>query len=193
MYKFRAFWGSRSLANINASISDLQHARALNRAFIHSKALACHYSRDREFQYLIIRDHALDLAFSLSFKLKINLDLDLIELLKATLSQRIQQGFRRELKALYTELSSIQELGVPNERDRDWWIHNGIQWTEKFREALGTYQNINDIWELPFQEVQLLEKYYYGSKLIIDCLNSECYVSREVRQHIEDTLLVPPN
>ncbi|WP_371411449.1 NACHT C-terminal helical domain 2-containing protein [Nostoc linckia] len=31
----------------------------------------------------------------------------------------------------------------------------------------------------------------WANHLLVDCLNSECYVSREVRQHIEDTLLLP--
>lgn len=40
---------------------------------------------------------------------------------------------------------------------------------------------------------EILDKYNMGNQLIIDCLNSECYVSREVRQHIEEALLVPPD
>ncbi|PHJ69130.1 hypothetical protein VF14_03050 [Nostoc linckia z18] len=38
---------------------------------------------------------------------------------------------------------------------------------------------------------KLLQQYYDANKLLVDCLNSECYVSREVRQRIEDTLLLP--
>jgi hypothetical protein len=30
-----------------------------------------------------------------------------------------------------------------------------------------------------------------ANQLLVDCLNSDCYVSREVRQEIEDTLLLP--
>jgi hypothetical protein len=36
-----------------------------------------------------------------------------------------------------------------------------------------------------------LQQYYNANKLLVDCLNSDCYVSREVRQEIEDTLLLP--
>ncbi|WP_442946756.1 NACHT C-terminal helical domain 2-containing protein [Nostoc sp. NZL] len=32
---------------------------------------------------------------------------------------------------------------------------------------------------------------YPNIALQVDCLNSDCYVSREVRQQIEDTLLLP--
>ncbi|MEH2463621.1 MAG: hypothetical protein V7K23_07570 [Nostoc sp.] len=34
-------------------------------------------------------------------------------------------------------------------------------------------------------------QYYNSNQLVADCLNSDCYVSREVRQQIEDTLLLP--
>jgi hypothetical protein len=33
--------------------------------------------------------------------------------------------------------------------------------------------------------------YYDANKLLVDCLNSGCVVSDEVRQEIEDTLLLP--
>ncbi|HEY9638090.1 MAG TPA: hypothetical protein V6D14_32150 [Coleofasciculaceae cyanobacterium] len=29
-----------------------------------------------------------------------------------------------------------------------------------------------------------------ANRLLVDCLNSDCYVSREVRQEIEDTFLL---
>jgi hypothetical protein len=36
-----------------------------------------------------------------------------------------------------------------------------------------------------------LQQYYDANKLLVDCLNSDCYVSRIVREAIEDTLLLP--
>ncbi|KAM3094162.1 NACHT C-terminal helical domain 2-containing protein [Phormidesmis sp. 146-12] len=41
------------------------------------------------------------------------------------------------------------------------------------------------------EQKQLLQQYYDANKLLIDCLNSDCYVSRDVRQEIEETLLLP--
>ena len=38
---------------------------------------------------------------------------------------------------------------------------------------------------------KLLKQYYDANRLLVDCLNSDCYISREVRQEIEDTLLLP--
>ncbi|AFY83692.1 NACHT domain-containing protein [Oscillatoria acuminata] len=41
------------------------------------------------------------------------------------------------------------------------------------------------------EEAQLLRWYYDVNQLLLDCLNSDCYVSREVREEIEETLLLP--
>ena len=40
------------------------------------------------------------------------------------------------------------------------------------------------------QKLRLVQ-YYYANLLLMQCLNSDCYVSREVRQEIDDTLLLP--
>jgi hypothetical protein len=41
------------------------------------------------------------------------------------------------------------------------------------------------------QQKKLLQQYYDANLLLVECLNSDCYVSREVRQKIEDELLLP--
>jgi predicted NACHT family NTPase len=46
-------------------------------------------------------------------------------------------------------------------------------------------------WQFTHEEEELLQQYYYANTLLVDCLNSDCYVSQEVRQEIEETLLLP--
>ncbi|WP_390625437.1 NACHT C-terminal helical domain 2-containing protein [Nostoc linckia] len=46
---------------------------------------------------------------------------------------------------------------------------------------------LNYDWEISLK----LKLTYPNIALQVDCLNSDCYVSREVRQQIEDTLLLP--
>ncbi len=53
------------------------------------------------------------------------------------------------------------------------------------------YSNIRHDWKFSPEQIELLEKYFKANKLLVDCLNSDCYVSQEVRQEIEDTLLLP--
>ena len=46
-------------------------------------------------------------------------------------------------------------------------------------------------WQSVYEKRLILRQYHDANKLLINCLNSDCYVSREVRQQIEETLLLP--
>ncbi len=39
----------------------------------------------------------------------------------------------------------------------------------------------------------MLRAYCYANKLLLDCLQTQCYVSRETREYILETLLLPFN
>ncbi len=41
------------------------------------------------------------------------------------------------------------------------------------------------------REKELLKQYYRANQLLTQCLHHECYVSVEVRQYIEETILLP--
>lgn len=77
------------------------------------------------------------------------------------------------------------------ENFEQWWQANGQAWTEQLRAAMIEYRNIGHDWQFSDEQKQLLQQYYDANKLLVDCLNSDCYVSRDVRQEIEDTLLLP--
>ena len=53
------------------------------------------------------------------------------------------------------------------------------------------YRNLGHDWQLNNKQKELLKKYYRANQFLVDCLNSDCYVSREVRQEIEETLFLP--
>lgn len=46
-------------------------------------------------------------------------------------------------------------------------------------------------WQFSEEQKELLQKYHDANNFLLECLNSDCYVSRDVRQYIEDTLLLP--
>ncbi len=52
-------------------------------------------------------------------------------------------------------------------------------------------RNITLKWQFSEAQKKLLQQYYDANKLLVECLNSDCYVSREVRESIESTLLLP--
>jgi predicted NACHT family NTPase len=46
-------------------------------------------------------------------------------------------------------------------------------------------------WQFNRQQKQTLRQYYNANKLLVDCLNNARYVTRKVREEIEETLLLP--
>jgi predicted NACHT family NTPase len=94
---------------------------------------------------------------------------------------------RRQLQKVYDQL--------PRHEDRDrfqqWWEQNGDRWTEDLRQIMIKYRNIGHDWQFTDEQKAKLQEYYDANLLLANCLNSECYVSREVREEIEATMLLP--
>lgn len=121
---------------------------------------------------------ALDRALAFDFD---NLDLDIA-------SKAGDEILRQALQTLKDRLPDPKSsMKIRNQ----WWKQNGNQWLKDFRQTLIKYRNIGHDWQFTFTQRELLNQYYTANKLLVACLNSKCYVSREVRQHIEDTLLLP--
>ena len=69
--------------------------------------------------------------------------------------------------------------------------HGFASWINAFRGVVATHRNFAHNWKFTNEQVSALKDYYDSNLLLVECLNSGCYVSREVRQEIEDTLLLP--
>ena len=120
---------------------------------------------------------ALDVDFNVDFELDIALDL------------AQDANLQHELRDLMSKLLSV---GDDRMAQANWWLSKGgREWTEQLRDVIIEHRNIGHDWQFGEEQQQLLQQYYDANKLLVDCLNSDCYVSREVRQEIEDTLLLP--
>ena len=83
----------------------------------------------------------------------------------------------------------------------EWSSLRGWRWetTEKDREATKrelrkitlNYRNIGHNWEFNSCQKTLLEQYYSANLLLVDCMNSDCALSSNIRNEIEETLLLP--
>lgn len=89
----------------------------------------------------------------------------------------------------------LQELKqqLPKTEFQNCWQEQGQAWAEKLRDVMIKHRNIGYDWQFSNEQKKMLQQYYDANQLLVDCLNSECYVSRSVRQEIEDTLLLPLN
>lgn len=100
--------------------------------------------------------------------------------------------FAPELGQALQELSKqVSERHNNREKFGEWWRANSQAWREKYRYILIKYRNIGHKWQFSSPQKRLLEQYCYANSLLVDCMNSSGVVSDEVRQEIEETLLLP--
>ncbi len=147
----------------------------------------------RAFYLHLFLDRTLDLSLKLAIDLSLDRTLDLsLELaidlsLKLAIAKCEDDQLRQILEKLKQQLPNRQEN---KEEWQKWRKENGLAWTEELRKAMIKYRNIGHNWEFNQEQVDLLNQYLTANKLLVHCLNSECYVSREVREEIENTLLL---
>ena len=75
--------------------------------------------------------------------------------------------------------------------EKDKWDEDGIVWVEQLQNLSLEYRMIGKNWQFSEEQKELLMQYYDANKLLVDCLNSCCVVSDEVKKEIEETLLLP--
>ena len=87
------------------------------------------------------------------------------------------------------------ELPERSEENREiferWWKDNKGFWLNTLANLIIRYRNLHQWLQMNSSNKDTLRIYYDANKLLVDCLNSGCVVSDEVRQEIEDTLLLP--
>jgi predicted NACHT family NTPase len=157
--------------------------------------------------------HTLDIALNLDFDLYLALDFDLYLDLALTrvldlvcildfsivrdLYLALDFAFDLVLEIQFTDLQKpLQQLkdrypDLSSHNLKHWWQVNGQHWTEQLRAVTIEHRNIGYDWQFGEAQQGLLQQYYDANKLLVDCLNSDCYVSREVRAEIESSLLLP--
>ncbi len=154
-----------------------------------TQALAC--AVDLDLYMSLIR--SLDLLFALDFEHKNFLYSGHI-LARSLIFCRIlifnqDSEFNCQLQKLADDLPNFSYRN--RDKFKAWWTNNGQQWTEDLRQIMITHRNIGHDWQFTDTQKALLQQYYDANLLLVECLNSDCYVSRSVREEIEDTLLLP--
>ena len=105
---------------------------------------------------------------------------------------------RYEIVLLFEEVPLFRKLGISNGFSEEyiwknaplWWLKYGEIWTEKIRAVFTKYRHIGN-WQFNTKEKDLLQQYYYANQLLIQCLHQDCYIRPEIRQEIEETILLP--
>jgi hypothetical protein len=161
---------------------------------------------DRTFDLNLDLAHALDRTFDRALDLNLALDLDLVRALDLALDLDLVRALdfaldldqdpelKRSLQSLKDQLpnrDNQEQFKEYQEQFEEWWKINGTAWTEELRSVMIEHRNIGHDWQFSPEEKELLQQYYDANTLLVDCLNSECYVTKEVRRAIEEELLLP--
>lgn len=73
-----------------------------------------------------------------------------------------------------------------------YWVFETLQqWIDRFRLIILEHRNIGHNWNFTDSEIKSLQEYYDVNKLLAQCLKGDCYVSREVREEINLSTLLP--
>ena len=173
------------------------------RAFYFSLDLDLNLNLDFNFNLACALELDLDCALELNYDLALNYVLDLALNLNSDLDRALSLDISPKLDHalnLNSELElnpklekALQQLRdkLPERKFNKWWQANGKAWTKDLREVIIKNRNIGHDRKFSQKQKDLLNQYRDANKLLVDCLNSDCYVSREVRKEIEDTLLLP--
>jgi predicted NACHT family NTPase len=176
----RAYYLARVLARDRALDLDLtlDLDRALDRALNLARALDLDLAR------------VLDLARARARALTLDLDLTLDLTLTLDLARKI--GSADLQKSLQKLNDRLPDFSSENQNNFERWRQvSGRGWTEELRAITIQHRNIGHDWQLTDAQKALLKQYYDANELLVDCLDSDCYVSREVRAEIETSLFLP--
>ncbi len=128
-------------------------------------------------------DLAFDLARALETKDGEDLGLDL-ELDLSLALEYAQEAADPQLADALTELIEVCPEDADSEIKWEDWANNLRQQTINNR-------NIGQIWNLTAHQLEHLRQYCNANRLLVECLESDCYVRQPVRQAIEQSLLLP--
>jgi predicted NACHT family NTPase len=163
------------------------------RAFYYSLALSFEYDLtlklDGNFDHNKYPDLQLDFALNIILKratarADLSLNLDFSETLKLLGDNELRNKLQQLNDQLPDDSSSPREI-------RDWKATEyGQSWVKNLRDIIVTYRHFSQDLSFTSEQRKLLRQYYNSSLFLWECLNTDCYVDRHIREYIEETLLL---
>lgn len=163
----------------------LNRAPQIAPALVHHIALACTLDQG------ILLDTALD---SLLQDCILNKSQDFAcihacgDALGNILGMVVDLGFHKSLQQLNAQLPNHTHTKSSFE---DWCKKNYQAWATHLQETIALHRDIGNQWQFNPGQDQVLQSYYDANQLLLDCLNSNCEVTANIREEIETTLLMP--
>jgi transcriptional regulator with XRE-family HTH domain len=106
------------------------------------------------------------------------------------LVRNIDNDFRDDLTHIMNDIRTI--LCTTIDRLNAWWSTHGDAWTEKLSNIITVYRDLaEELQCLNGEQQQTMRKYNDANVFLVELLKIENAASQEVRQEIEDNLLLP--
>ena len=184
------------------------HGQAVNRANLEvaldlaGDTLELAFSLDNSFALNrfgaidLIIDGTLVLALARAINLSIDFTLgsELVSVLDLSITlvePRLKDDGQRSLLCALLKLQQQLPDLKPLTKFEKWWQSNGKAWTEQLRSVMINQRQIGYDWQLDDRQREKLRQYCCANQLLLDCLKSDCYITRSLRSQIEETLLLP--
>ena len=94
-----------------------------------------------------------------------------------------------QLRHLRNKLPSASESNW--QEFQGWWKDKGATWIDDLRQVIDRHQCIGHDWQFTDKQKQQLQSYYDVNRFIVELLEIPGAVGDEMRQEIEDNLLLP--
>ena len=194
----RAFYLSQSLSqSFSQSLDPLDRFRSFTQFLLESLSRSLdplYQSLSRSLDQSLDQSLYQSLDQSLYQSLSRSLDLDQFLSRSLNLCRFLDQFLDQSLhleEPLKTLKDQLPDPKSDIEIRKQWWEENGRTWTEQLRSLMIEHRHIGQDWQFDDEQLEQLQRYYDANQLLVDCLNSPCYVTRGVREDIEATLLLP--
>jgi predicted NACHT family NTPase len=134
---------------------------------------------DRVFYFDIANcpTNTFDMDLSEAVKLDMTLALDIIK--------KLDGALHKSLRFLNNQFPDYDRL-----KKWEYWNSNRKQWIDTYCQTIIDRRNIGHDWQFTKKQVELLNQYYAANLLLVECMNRS-YVSKQVREEIESTMLLP--
>jgi predicted NACHT family NTPase len=171
-------------AAVKAFYFSLLHDRNLNLAIAIDVNLAGHLSPPLALDLALARMLSICEQIVADFSLKTMLELTLAFDLERKYT--LAEDFKVELIAVKEKLPS-PSLG--KESLESWWKTEGISWCGLLQQTINKHRYFGQNWQFNDDEREVLTRYYQAHQFLVECLDSPCTISPELRQEIERSLL----
>ncbi len=135
----------------------------------------------------------LDLALNHAISVGMTITADVFFNRLSALSYALDLENLLPQKSDLTESLQRLKIQLPSIRDnkdnlRAWWEEYGESWTEELRLCIGSHRQIGRNWEFTSQELGILQMYWDGNKLLLDCLDCAGNLSPDLKMLIKSNL-----